>query len=58
VPPNALDKGTNKGARWCSLCQELVRRALSKGEAINECLLIHSAKNKKYSTKRLLPIYS
>jgi hypothetical protein len=39
-----LSKGTDKGARWCSLCRELVRRALDKDGAFAECLLILSAK--------------
>jgi hypothetical protein len=31
VPPSALGKGTDKGARWQSLCRVLVLRILGKG---------------------------
>jgi hypothetical protein len=44
VSPSALDKGTGKGVRWCSLCRVLVQRALSKEGSFAECHLILSAK--------------
>jgi hypothetical protein len=44
MSPNALDKGTGKGAHLCYRCRELVQLALGKDGAFVECLLIHSAK--------------
>jgi hypothetical protein len=47
VPPNALGKGTDKGARFWSLCRVLVRHPAGTGKegAFAECHLIRSAKN-------------
>jgi hypothetical protein len=45
VPTNALSKGTDKGARWWSLCRVPVQWALGKEGAFVECHLIRLAKD-------------
>jgi hypothetical protein len=86
VPPSALSKETNKGARWWPRCR-VSPNTLGKGNLFAECHLVHSAKvssplpvtvtttflcrvpsdtrqsicrvpNKKYSVKKLLPMYN
>jgi hypothetical protein len=45
VPPSALEKGTDKGARWRSLCRVLVRLTLGKEGVFAKYYLICSVKD-------------